>query len=82
MMGVHAMTGGVEILIDGSLYRCYRTRHSPDDVAESYVVAGVGSVTIERDTGAVVAVTPVMNGGARLLEKLAQLIHDRAPSSR
>ncbi len=68
----------VEFFVEGALYRCYRTsRLSTGE--ESYIVAGVGSVTIKRDTGVTVAVAPVIHGGARMLETFAPLIHEAAP---
>ena len=66
------MSTTIEIAIDGTLYRCYRARGG--DALERYIVAGVGSVAIAADTGAIVELAPVINEGERLLTKLATLI--------
>jgi hypothetical protein len=73
MLGVNALTNTIEIVMEGTLYRCYRVQTSKDDV-ERYIVAGVGSITVERATGVIVDLTPVIHDGARVLTKLAPLI--------
>ncbi len=74
MLGVNALTNTIEIVFERALYRCYRVQTSKDDV-DRYIVAGVGSVSIARATGAVVDLAPVIQDGARLLTKLAPIIH-------
>ena len=68
----------VEIVIEGSLYRCYPTQRGTSD-EDKYIVAGVGSITLMRETGAIVTVAPVFNNGGPTLKKLAPLIHDAMP---
>ncbi len=65
----------VEIVIEGSLYRCYPTLRDTSDAQEKYIVAGVGSITLSRDTGAIVSVAPVFTDGGSKLRRLAPLIH-------
>ena len=68
----------VEIVLEGALYRCYPTRREASEEEEKYIVAGVGSLTLMRATGAIVTVAPVFANGHRKLEALAPLIHAAA----
>ena len=80
MLGVNALSSEpIEIILSSVLYRCYRAmKHGEDGATECFVVAGIGSVTIAKDSGAVVSVAPVIRGSARLLERLAPHIHARS----
>ncbi len=68
----------LEIVIESSLYRCYPTVREANAPEEKYIVAGVGSITLARETGAIVTVAPVFTSGGPTLKKLAPLIHQAA----
>jgi hypothetical protein len=68
----------LEIVIEGSLYRCYPTLREESDPAEKYIVAGVGSITLTRESGAIVTLAPIFTNGGPTLKKLAPLIHGAA----
>jgi len=77
-MGVNAVSNTIEILVDGTLYRCYAARRTNDDEGvERYIVAGVGSITIARDTGAIVTMVAVIPDGVNVLAELAPILHAR-----
>ena len=67
----------VEIRFEDALYKCYPTRPSAERT--QYIVAGIGSITLARDTGTVLEVAPVMRHGALTLTKLAPLLQEAAP---
>ena len=67
----------IDVLLAGNAYECFRLstiEREGEATVDSYIVAGVGSIVIERSTGALVDVAPLLDGGARILEQLAPLI--------
>jgi hypothetical protein len=72
------MSEPLEIHVDGLVVRCYRTgAPGGEDLLDTYVVAGVGSISIARDTGEIVKVAAITSNGAAFLKKLAPMIHHR-----
>ncbi len=70
----------IEIGIDGIVHRCYRARPpNGHGMIERWIVAGVGSVTIARDSGAILDFAAVIADGGTLLARIAPIIHQRAP---
>jgi hypothetical protein len=69
----------VEIVIEGNVYRCYPTQRDASGAEEKYIVAGVGCITLARETGAIVTLAPVLANGGPTLKKIAPLIHEAVP---
>ncbi len=69
----------VEVVIEGNVYRCYPTQRDANGAEEKYIVAGVGCITLARETGAIVTLAPVLSNGGPTLKKIAPLIHEAVP---
>ena len=77
------MSKVVEVTIDGATYRCYRTWCVDPEwngPVDSFIVAGYGTVSVERASGAVVSTAPVARGAVPLLEKMAPHLAERMRS--
>jgi hypothetical protein len=69
----------IEVVIEGNVYFCYPTQRDASGAEEKYIVAGVGCITLARDTGAIVTLAPVLANGGPTLKKIAPLIHEAVP---
>ena len=75
------MAKRIDVLLGGNAYECFllsTTERENAATVDGYIVAGVGSIVIDRSTGAVVSVAPLLDGGAVILEQLAPLIFEQA----
>lgn len=67
------MTDHLDVTLDGTSYCCHRVRE-PKTAADTYFVAGLGALTIARDTGEIVSTAGLSVERTSILEKLAPLI--------
>jgi hypothetical protein len=70
----------VEVTIEGVMYRCYRTWCVDPEwngPVDSFIVAGLGTVSVERHTGVVVSTAPVVRSAVPVLEKMAPFLAAR-----
>ncbi len=74
------MSKVVEVTVEDVMYRCYRTWCVDPEwngPVDSFIVAGLGTVSVERHTGLVVSTAPVARGAVPVLEKMAPFLAER-----
>ena len=74
------MFGAIEVMIQAVTYRCYRT--VAKDGVETYIVAGLGTLVIDRATGTIRHRHAVIRGGELVLDRIGPLLHRAAPLPR
>ncbi len=63
--------------MDGTIYHCYATTTGDgDERVDTYVVAGLGRISIDRDSGEVASIVALTPSGVPILKRLA---HVRSP---
>ena len=74
------MSKVVEVTVEGVMYRCYRTWCVDPEwngPVDSFIVAGLGTVSVERHTSVVVSTAPVVRSAVPVLEKMAPFLAER-----
>ena len=71
------MGAALELDVDGTIYHCYATTTGDgDERVDTYVVAGLGRISIDRDSGEVASIVALTPSGVPILKRLA---HVRSP---